>query len=122
VVSLVATPDTDYRFINWTGDVGTVGNVTAATTTITMDADYSITANFEEYAPMVAAGGTHTVALESDGTVVAVGLNNYGQCSVGNWTDIVQVAAALACTVGLKSDGTVVAAGPDVELAKWDLF
>ena len=46
VVSLVATPDADYVFDEWTGDVGTVANVNAATTTITMNGDYTITANF----------------------------------------------------------------------------
>jgi uncharacterized repeat protein (TIGR02543 family) len=45
-VDLVATPDADYHFVNWTGDVGTVDDVNAATTTITMNGDYSITANF----------------------------------------------------------------------------
>ena len=53
----------------------------------------------------------HTVGLKSDGTVVAVGDNSAGQCDVGGWTDIVQVAAGLDHTVGLKSDGTVVAVG-----------
>ena len=53
----------------------------------------------------------HTVGVKSDGTVVAVGRNNYGQCNVGSWTDIVQVAAGDGHTVGLKSDGTVVAVG-----------
>jgi hypothetical protein len=46
-VPIVAEPDEHYHFSNWTGDVGTVGNVTAATTTITMNASYGITANFE---------------------------------------------------------------------------
>ena len=35
-----------YRFVEWTGDVGTIADVYAATTTITMNGDYSITANF----------------------------------------------------------------------------
>ena len=47
VVDLVATPGAGYRFVNWTGDVGTIANVEAATTIITMNGDYSITANFE---------------------------------------------------------------------------
>jgi Divergent InlB B-repeat domain len=47
VVSLVATPDTSYQFANWTGDVGTVANVSAASTTIKMSGNYSIIANFE---------------------------------------------------------------------------
>jgi hypothetical protein len=48
-INLVADPDEDnhYHFCNWTGDVGTVGNVSAAETTITMNSSYSITANFE---------------------------------------------------------------------------
>ena len=53
----------------------------------------------------------HTVGLKSDGTVVAVGDNYYGQFNVGSWTNIVQVAAGDSHTVGLKSDGTVVAVG-----------
>ena len=45
-MNLVAEADTNYRFVNWTGDVGTVTNVHAAITTITMNGDYTITANF----------------------------------------------------------------------------
>lgn len=40
--------------------------------------------------------------------MVAVGKNNYGQCNVSNWRDIIAVAAGKDYTVGLKSDGTVV--------------
>jgi hypothetical protein len=46
VVSLNATPDTGYHFVNWTGNVSTIGNVSAATTSITMNGNYYITANF----------------------------------------------------------------------------
>ena len=59
----------------------------------------------------VSAGNVHTVGLESGGTVVAVGLNDYGQCNVGSWTGINQTAAGDSHTVGLESDGTVVAVG-----------
>ena len=111
MVNLVATPDAGYRFVDWTGDVGTIGNVNAGITTITLNDNYSITANFGEYIPMVAAGWGHTVGLKSDRAVVAVGLNNHGQCNVGGWTDIVRVAAGGYHTVGLKSDGTAVAVG-----------
>jgi hypothetical protein len=47
VVTLVAVPDGHYHFAEWTGDVGTVGNITAPETTIIMYDSYSITANFE---------------------------------------------------------------------------
>jgi len=46
VVNLVATPDASFCFVNWTGDVGTIVDINAATTTVTMNGDYSITANF----------------------------------------------------------------------------
>jgi hypothetical protein len=46
VVDLVAEPEEGCLFVNWTGDVNTIANVTAAATNITMDADYSIRANF----------------------------------------------------------------------------
>jgi hypothetical protein len=48
VVSITAAPAGGYRFVNWTGSVGTVANVIAATTAVTMNADYSIMANCEE--------------------------------------------------------------------------
>jgi len=48
---VVAEPEEGYRFVEWTGDVGTIADVYAATTTITMNGDYSITASFEEIQP-----------------------------------------------------------------------
>jgi len=64
---------------------------------------------------MSATGRTSpsTVGVKADGTVVAVGDNDFGQCNVDNWTDIIQVAAGDEHTVGLKFDGTVVAVGSD---------
>lgn len=51
------------------------------------------------------------VGLKNDGTVVAVGRKEYGQCNVFDWRNIVAVSAGEYHTVGLKSDGTVVAVG-----------
>jgi hypothetical protein len=51
VVDLVAEPDEGYLFVNWTGDVNTVADVTAAATSVTMDGDYLITANFASVRP-----------------------------------------------------------------------
>jgi hypothetical protein len=53
--------------------------------------------------------------------VVAAGGNDYGQCNVDNWTDMIQVAAGIYHTAGVRSNGTVVAAGDEIELAKWRL-
>ncbi len=46
VVDLVAEADAGYRFVDWTGYVRAIANVTAAATNITMNDSYSITANF----------------------------------------------------------------------------
>ena len=59
----------------------------------------------------IATGAEHSVGLKADGTVVAVGHNEYGQCNVQDCTDIVAVSAGNFHTVGLKSNGTVVATG-----------
>ena len=47
VVNLVAEADEGYYFVNWTGDVGTVANVVAATTAITINNHYYIIASFD---------------------------------------------------------------------------
>ncbi len=46
-VALVVFPHSGYDFVNWTGDVQTIGDVNTASTTITMNGTYEITANFE---------------------------------------------------------------------------
>jgi hypothetical protein len=48
VVSLNATPSAGYRFVEWTGNVSNVADVEDATTTITMNGNYTVTANFEK--------------------------------------------------------------------------
>ena len=63
----------------------------------------------------IAAGDYHTVALKSDGTVVAWGYNGYGQTTVpAGFTGVMAIAAGELHTVALKSDGTVVAWGYNV--------
>ena len=66
IVGLIAEAEEGYRFANWTGDVGTVGDVEAAITIIIIGDNYSITANFIPRITQVAAGGFdggHTVGL-----------------------------------------------------------
>jgi len=73
VVDLRATADEGYDFVDWTGDVGTIDWVTYRSTTITMDSDKSITANFEPEPPP-----TPEVEYKITGTAskVFVTLNN----------------------------------------------
>jgi len=62
----------------------------------------------------ISAGLDFTAKVNVDGTVVAVGGNDCGQCNVSGWRDITAVAAGLFHTVGLESDGTVVAIGQNI--------
>ena len=60
---------------------------------------------------LIGAGWGHTVALNLDGTVTAIGRNDSGQCNVSGWEDCVAVWAWHEITVALKADGTVLATG-----------
>jgi len=59
------------------------------------------------------AGYGRTLGINPDGTVAAIGLDDFGSLDIGDWNDIAAVADGKFHTVGLKSDGTVVAAGPN---------
>ena len=56
VVDLVAEAEEGYLFAGWTGNVSTVGNLTSATTDITMDCNYRIVADF---APVIEIWDSH---------------------------------------------------------------
>jgi alpha-tubulin suppressor-like RCC1 family protein len=64
----------------------------------------------------IAAGYYHSVALKSDGTMVAWGDNTEGQTTLqGSPGEVVAIAAGNAHTVAMKNDGTIVAWGRNVE-------
>jgi hypothetical protein len=48
MVILMAEAGSGYQFASWSGDVDTVADVDAATTTITMDSSYSVRADFRQ--------------------------------------------------------------------------
>lgn len=63
------------------------------------------------YKNIVSAGGEHTLGLNEDGTVSAVGNNNYGQCDVDKWSGITQVSAGGRHSVAVDKNGMAVATG-----------
>jgi outer membrane protein assembly factor BamB len=72
VVDLVAEAEEGYRFVDWTGDLATIDDVEDANTTITMNGDYSITANFEEEPPEEEPSGAGCfIATAAYGTPMA---------------------------------------------------
>ncbi|MFP3898556.1 MAG: InlB B-repeat-containing protein [Dehalococcoidia bacterium] len=125
VVSLVATPDSGYRFVNWTGDVTTVGNTNAASTTITMQGDYSITASFEEGEPPVqyqlsvnsTSGGSVTAPGEGayeydEGTAVSLVAAPDSGYQFVNWTGNVSTIAntsAASTTITMEGNYSITA-------------
>lgn len=58
----------------------------------------------------VALGEDHIVGLTENGTTVATGANDYGQC-YATWNGIQSIAAGRAFTVALRKNGSMVAAG-----------
>jgi hypothetical protein len=69
MVNLVAAPDTGYRFVEWAGDVDDIANVEDATTTITMNDGYSITANFvKQYDLTTSSTAGGNVTMPEEGT------------------------------------------------------
>jgi formylglycine-generating enzyme required for sulfatase activity len=64
-VTLVASPQAGYEFVNWTGsavEAGKVANPNASSTTVKVDASYAVVANFAKGG---GSGGTVPVAGES---------------------------------------------------------
>jgi hypothetical protein len=117
---LAAEAEQGYQFVNWTGDVGTIANINAATTTITMNGDYSITANFVRVYSLTissTAGGLVTAPGEGRFAYYAgrvVGL--VATADVGyhflNWTgDLVAIADvnAPSTTITISGDYSITA-------------
>ncbi len=59
----------------------------------------------------VGAGNGYVLGVSDDGSVMAAGANEYGQCNVGGWRDVGQVCSDGTTSYGLKNDGTVNVAG-----------
>ena len=57
------------------------------------------------------AGRKHIAGLKRDGTVVAAGNNDYGQCDVKSWRNIIDIIAMYDHTIGITEDGRYFLAG-----------
>jgi len=114
VVDLIAEAEEGYRFVEWTGDVGTIANVYAATTTITMNDDYSITAEFVaiyDLSTSSTGGGSVTTPGEGlftydEGTVVDLVAEAEEGYRFGEWTgDVGDIADVYAASTNITMNG-----------------
>ncbi len=116
VVDLLAVPDLGFVFVNWTGDdVTTIGNLSAASTTITMNGSYTIQANFANVGTcwlMVSAGtgghvtqpgeGNFTYTL---GSIVNLLAEPEAFYAFANWTGNGTVADPNAASTTITMNG-----------------
>ena len=104
-VSVVATPQANYHFVNWTGTAVTAGKVAnplSASTTVTMDADYTLQASF------AIDRRTLTTSSTAGGTVSTPGIGSY---SYDHGTSASVVATPQANYHFVNWTGTAVTAG-----------
>ncbi len=125
VVSITAIPAVDYEFVDWTGDVATVADIYAASTTITMYDDCSIKANFMSTAPAgysltISSGFGGSVGTPGEGTftyspgavVSLAAAPDYGYYYFDNWTGDVGTIAdvnAASTTITMNGDYSITA-------------
>jgi len=76
VVPLTASPASGYAFVNWTSSPGSVANSTSPSTTITMNAAESVTANFAVALPYTPSLNFGTVYLNSKHKLTGTITNN----------------------------------------------
>ena len=119
VTTLVATPHAGYHFVGWTGNVSTISNIKRAATSISMDGDYSITANFEVDPPvqymvavLSAPGGSVIIPGEGTftydaGTVVSLVATPASDYKFLNWSgDVDTVAHVNATSTNVTMSGS----------------
>ena len=117
-VNLVATPDSGYRFVSWTGDVDTIADTASASTSITMDGNYSITASFEaippdEYGLTISSTTGGSVTTPGEGTFTydeGTAVNLMAEADEGyrfvNWTgDVDTIADIASASTSITMDG-----------------
>lgn len=111
---------------NWVNviDIALVGGINAFDNIAALKSDGTVVvagdkyglffnSGIENWNNVIAISGTwgHLVGLKSDGSVVAWGKNDCGECNVKDWNDIISIGTGIGFTAGLKSDGTVLLAG-----------
>ncbi|MDH4292367.1 MAG: hypothetical protein OEV56_07160 [Dehalococcoidia bacterium] len=136
VVDLVAEAEAGYGFVNWTSDIASIADVEDATTTITMNDNYSVTANFEQISLQFdltisrTAGGTVTAPGEGTFTYdQGTGFNLVAEAEEGyrfiNWTGDVDAIAdvdAASTTITMNDNYSITANFEEKPSINWPLI
>jgi hypothetical protein len=101
VVPISATPASGWEFVNWTGDIATVANALSPNTTIIMDSNKAITANFSQIPPIpytltiytAGAGTAAGAGTYDEGTVVPISASPASGWEFVNWTGDISTVA-----------------------------
>lgn len=114
VVNISAAPAAGYEFVNWTGEVA---NINSAATTVTMNANKTLTANFRRsqynltmevnqpgWGATTPAVGAHTYDSGSIVSILAEANSGY---RFVNWTGEVANTTSASTTVTMNSSKTV---------------
>jgi hypothetical protein len=119
--SVAATAGSNYHFVNWTGTAvtsGKVANPSAASTTMTMDADYTLVANFaiNQYSLTVTSDGNGSTTGSGTydwGSTVPIKATAKANRHFVNWTTTGSVtitdSASSNTTVTINGGGTATA-------------
>ena len=135
VVDLVATATIGYRFVSWTGSVSTIANPYAASTTITVNGNYSITANFEQaevtyYRLTVGVTGSgstsptvgqHTYAAGTVVPIVATPASGYDFVGWSGHMDTIANVNAASTTITMNDDYSIIANFEELEITYYTL-
>jgi subtilisin family serine protease len=70
MVDLNIMANTGYHFVNWTGDIYTIGDANSAATTITMDANYTVQANFAVTQYIISASSDPNGSINPSGAIL----------------------------------------------------
>lgn len=126
-VSITANPALGYGFTNWTSSTGaTFGDANSRQTTVNLDQNMTVTANFAalaEYTITLESSptATGTVSIESsdvtaagpntyyDGTVVSIKATPAGGYQFSNWIGNVANTSSATTAITMDSDQTVTA-------------
>jgi uncharacterized repeat protein (TIGR02543 family) len=117
-VAVSAAPGSGYRFVNWTGDVTGIPDVTSSSVTVTMNGNKNLTANFAAIptytltlAVTPAAGGTTSPAAGTshtytEGTAVAVSATPGSGYRFVNWTgDVTGIPDVTSSSITVTMNG-----------------